>query len=120
MLFYALKRIFLYFSKFTFALFIYVWLCCVFIAAYGISLVVSSGDYSTLCCMVFLLQWPLLLRSTGSKCAVSVAVVHRLSCSVARGTFLDQGTNLCPLHWQADFSTTGPPRKSLPLLLREG
>ena len=26
----------------------------------------------------------------------------RLSCSVACGIFLDQGLNLCPLHWQAD------------------
>ena len=32
----------------------------------------------------------------------SVAVVHRLSCFAARGIFLDQGSNLCPLHWQAD------------------
>ena len=33
----------------------------------------------------------------------SVAVVHRLSCSVvAGGIFLDQGSNSCPLHQQAD------------------
>ena len=32
----------------------------------------------------------------------SVAVARRLSCSVACGIFLDQGSNLCPLHWQAD------------------
>ena len=29
-------------------------------------------------------------------------MVHRLSCSAACGIFLDQGLNLCPLHWQAD------------------
>ena len=29
-------------------------------------------------------------------------VVHRLSCSVARGIFLDQGLNSRPLHWQVD------------------
>lgn len=29
-------------------------------------------------------------------------VEHRLSCSVARGVFLDQGLNACPLHWQMD------------------
>ena len=34
--------------------------------------------------------------------AGSVVVVHGLSCSVACGIFLDQGLNLCPLHWQAD------------------
>ena len=28
--------------------------------------------------------------------------MHGLSCSVARGIFLDQGSNLCLLHWQAD------------------
>ena len=29
-------------------------------------------------------------------------VVHRLSCSTASGILLDQGSNLCPLHWQGD------------------
>ena len=33
---------------------------------------------------------------------VSIAVAHRLSCSVARGMFLDQRLNPCPLRWQAD------------------
>ena len=28
--------------------------------------------------------------------------MHRLSCSVACGIFLDQGLNSCPLQWQAD------------------
>ena len=31
-----------------------------------------------------------------------VLVVHELSCSLACGIFLDQGLNLCLLHWQAD------------------
>ena len=39
------------------------------------------------------------LQSTGL-----ILVVHRLSCSVARGIVLDQGWNLCLLHWQADSS----------------
>ena len=29
-------------------------------------------------------------------------MAHRLSCSAARGIFPDQGSNPCPLHWQAD------------------
>ena len=29
--------------------------------------------------------------------------VLRVSCSAACGIFPDQGSNLCPLHWQADF-----------------
>ena len=28
--------------------------------------------------------------------------MHGLCCSVACGYFLDQGSNLCPLHWQED------------------
>ena len=32
----------------------------------------------------------------------SVVVAHRLSCPAACGIFPDQGSNLCPLHWQAD------------------
>ena len=31
----------------------------------------------------------------------SVAEALELSCSIAWGIFLDQGLNLCPLHWQA-------------------
>ena len=32
----------------------------------------------------------------------SLVLEHRLSCSVARGMFLDQGLNPRPLRWQAD------------------
>ena len=45
---------------------------------------------------------PLLLRSTGSRCAGSIVVAHGPSCSAACGIFPDQGSNPCPLHWQAD------------------
>ena len=38
---------------------------------------------------------------------VSVVVEHRLSCSVACGIFPDQGSNLCPLHWQANSLMLG-------------
>ena len=48
------------------------------------------------------LSRPLLLRSTGSRRAGSVIVVHGPSCSAACGIFPDQGSNPCPLHWQAD------------------
>ncbi|KAJ8782455.1 hypothetical protein J1605_010163 [Eschrichtius robustus] len=63
--------------------------------------------------------------STGSRHAGSVVVAHGPSCSAACGIFPDQGSNLCPLHWQADsqplrhqgslagrFLTTAPPGKS--------
>ena len=49
-------------------LFIYFWLCWVFVAACGLSLVAVSGCYSLLRCAGFSLQWLLLLRSTGSRC----------------------------------------------------
>jgi len=32
----------------------------------------------------------------------SIVVAHRLSCSEACGTLLDQGYDLCLLQWQAD------------------
>ena len=48
------------------------------------------------------LSRPLLLRSTGSRRAGSVAVAHGLSCSAACGIFPDQDPNPCPLHRQAD------------------
>ena len=41
---------------------------------------------------------PLLLQSTGSRCAGSVIGAHGPSCSVACGIFPDQGSNPCPLH----------------------
>ena len=44
----------------------------------------------------------LSLRSTGSRRAGSVVVAHRPSCSTACGILPDQGSNLCPLHRQAD------------------
>ena len=65
-------------------------------------LVVASGGHSSSRCMGLSLSWPLLLRSTGSRPAGSVVVAHGPSCSAACGTFPDQGSNPCPLHWQAD------------------
>ena len=98
-------------------LFIYFWLCWVFVAASGLSLAgfhCGKRGYSLLRCVVFSLRWLLLLRSTGSRHVGSVAVArglqstgsvvvaHELSCSAACGIFRDQGLNPCPLHWQAD------------------
>ena len=45
----------------------YFWLCWVFVAACGLSLVVASGGYSSLRCVGSSLRWLLLLRSTGSR-----------------------------------------------------
>ena len=67
-----------------------------------LSLVVASGGLSSSRCAGLSLSRPLLLRSTGSRCAGSVIVAHGPSCSAACGIFPDQGSNPCPLHWQAD------------------
>ena len=117
------------------------WLCWVFVAVHGLSLVAVSRGYSSLQQAGFSLWWLLLLWSTGSRhtgfsscstqcqqlwhaglrvhgfqqlwcvgsvvvarglqSAGSVVVAHELSCSAACGIFLDQGSNPCPLHWQA-------------------
>ena len=87
---------------FNFYLFIYLWLCWVFVSVRGLSLVAASGGHSSSRCTGLSLSLPLLLRSTGSRCAGSVIVAHGPSCSAACGIFPDQGSNLCPLHWQAD------------------
>ena len=68
----------------------------------GLSLVAASGGHSSSRCAGLSLSRPLLLRSTGSRRAGSVVVAHGPSCSRACGIFPDQGSNACPLHWQAD------------------
>ena len=83
-------------------LFIYLWLCWVFVSVRGLSLVVVSGGHSSSWCAGLSLSWPLLLQSTGSRRAGSVIVAHGPSCSAECGIFPDQGSNPCPLHWQAD------------------
>ena len=83
-------------------LFIYFWLCWVFVSVRGLSLVVASGGHSSSRCAGLSLSQPLLLQGTGSRCAGSVVVAHGPSCSAACGIFPDQGSNPCPLHWQAD------------------
>ena len=83
-------------------LFIYFWLCWVFVSVRGLSPVAASGGQSSSRCAGLSLSRPLLLRSTGSRRAGSVIVAHGLSCSAACGIFPDQGSNPCPLHWQAD------------------
>ena len=114
------------------------WICWVFVAVRGFSLVAASRGYSLLRCAGFSLQRSFSSRSTGfSSCGIralecagfsscvawaqqlrhvgsrvrglqqlwhvgSVVVAHGLSCSTACGIFLDQGSNPCPLQWQAD------------------
>ena len=86
-------------------LFVYLfifWLYWVFVSVWGLPPVVAGGGHSSSRCTSLSLSRPLLLRSTGSRHAGSVVVVHGPSCSTACGIFPDQGSNPCPLHWQAD------------------
>ena len=83
-------------------LFIYFWRCWVFVSVRGLSLVAASGVHSSSWCAGLSLSRPFLLRSTGSRRAGSVVVAHGPTCSAACGIFPDQGSNLCPLHRQAD------------------
>ena len=98
-----LKNISLIWQSFKFIyLFIYFWLCGVLVSVRGPSLVVASGGHSSSRCTGLSPSRPLSLRSTGSRRAGSVIVAHGPSRSAARGIFPDQGSNPCPLHWQAD------------------
>ena len=90
------------FFFFNIYLFIYLWLCWVFVSVRGLS---SCGKWGPLFIAVrrpLTIAASLLLRSTGSRCAGSAIVAHGPSCSAACGIFPDQGSNPCPLHWQAD------------------
>ena len=122
-IYYLLLFIYLLFILY---LFMYLWLCWVFVSVRGLSPVAASGGHSSSRCTGLSLSRPLLLRSTGSRHAGSVIVAHGPSCSAACGVFPDQGSNPCPLHWQADsqplrhqgspaggFLTSVPPGKSL-------
>ena len=88
--------------SFFFFLIIYLWLCWVFVSVRGLSLVAASGGHSSSRCAGLSLSRPLLLQSTSSRRAGPVIVAHGPSCSAACGIFPDQGSNPCPLHWQAD------------------
>ena len=68
----------------------------------GLSPAAASGGHSSSRCTGLSPSRPLLLRSTGSRRAGSGVVAHGPSCPAARGIFPDQGSNPCPLHWQAD------------------
>ena len=82
----------------------------------GLSPVATSGGHSSSPCAGLSLSRPLLLQGTGSRRVGSVAVAHGPSCSAACGIFPDQGSNPCPLHWQADSQPLrhqGSPNKFL-------
>ena len=113
------SKLALFFFFFNFYLFIYFWLCWVFVSVRGLSLVVASGGHSSSRCVGLSLSRPLLLWSTGSRHAGSVIMAHGPSCSTACGIFPDQGSNPCPLHWQADSQPLRHQGSPCPLFLKE-
>ena len=104
--FFCLFFVLFFISRYSFLiivyLFIYFWLYWASVSVRGLSPVAASGGHSSSRCAGLSLSWPLLLRSTGSRRAGSVAVAHGPICSAACGILPDQGSNLCPLHRQAD------------------
>ena len=95
----------------NFYLFIYLWLCWVFVSVRGLSLVAASGGHSSSWCAGLSLSRPLLLRSTGSRRAGSVIVAHGPSCSAACGIFPRPGLEPVSPALAGRFSTTAPPGK---------
>ena len=91
--FHSILRMTIFRSLIKTILLIYLWLRWIFTAAGGLSLVEEPGS----------------LQSTGSRLhrlqklwQAGLVVVHGLSGSLACGISLDQGSNPCLLHWQAD------------------
>ena len=83
-------------------LFIYLWLCWVFVSVPGLPPGAASGGHCSSRCAGLSPSRPLLLQRTSSRRAGSVIVAHGPSCSAARGILPDQGPNPRPPHWQAD------------------
>ena len=65
-----------------------------------LSLAAVSRGYSPVAVQEILTGVASLIAEHGLQCTGSIVVAHRLNCSVAWGIFLDQESNLCPLHWQ--------------------
>ena len=84
-------------------IYIYIYIFFFFLAVLGLCCCTrafsSCGEWG------LLLLWSMGSRHVGFSCCgarASVVVAHGPSCSAACGIFPDQGSNLCPLHWQAD------------------
>ena len=92
----------IYYCFCNFYVLIYFWLCWVFVAAWAFPLAAAISSYS----VVVVCGVPIAVASHGAahglQSAGSVAVIPGLSCSATRGIVPDGGSNLCPLHCQAN------------------
>ena len=91
---------------------IYFWLCWVFVAVQGLSLVAESGGSSLVAVCRLLIMVASRRRAQAVEHAGFRSCVHRPSCPVARGVFLDEGLNPCPLHKQVDSEPLDHQRNS--------
>ena len=96
-------------SSLAFYLFIYFWLCWVFVAAWAFLQLWLAGATLQLQSPGSRAHWLQQLWHVGSVVVASrlqstgsVVGVHKLSCSAACGIFLDHRLNPCLLHWQVD------------------
>ena len=112
-------------NTFTFSdVALYFWLCWVFVAASGLSLVVTSGGYSWLRRAGFPLRCLLLFRAWAPGAGASVGaarglciVAHGLSCSEACGIFPDQRWSPRPLFGRWILTHQGSSMVRFPSLL---
>ena len=98
--------------------FVCFWLCWVFIAAHGLSLVAANRGSSSLQCVGFSLWWLIFFVEPGLQAQASVTVARGLSSCGAlhiRGTWDLPGPGIEPTFFAlaGGFLTTVPPGKSL-------
>ena len=79
----------------------------------GLSLAAASGGHSSSRCAGLSLSWPLLLRSTGSRCAGSAVVAHGPSRSAACRDPPRPGLEPASPALAGRLSTTAPPGKPI-------
>ena len=73
-----------------------------FVAVYRLFLVAASRGLLSSCAQDSHFSDFSYGRAQAPGVQDSGVVAHRLSSSTACGNFPDQGSNLCPLHWQPD------------------
>ena len=79
-------------------IYLFLWLCWVFVSVRGLSLAAACGGHFSSWCAGLSSSRPLSLWSTGSRHAGSTTVAHGPSRSAACGILPDQGSNPRPLH----------------------
>ena len=98
------SNLFIFKFLFTYLVLVVLGLCC----CMAFSLAVESGGHSLaeVSGLLFVVaSLAVVHRLWGTQ--ASAVVAHSLSCSMACGIFLDQGFNLCFLHWPLDSLPLG-------------